>query len=49
MLESILTQKNVKTKTKIAIKSIVTVGIIALAVGLPQLVHLVAGAQGGMY
>ena len=48
MLESILTQRNVKTKTKIAIKSIVTVGIIALAVGLPQLVHLVAGAQGGM-
>ena len=48
MLESILTQRNVKTNTKIAIKSIVTVGIIALAVGLPQLVHLVAGAQGGM-
>ncbi len=48
MLENVLVQKNVKLKTKITIKSLITVGLIALAVGLPQLVHLVAGAQGGM-
>lgn len=48
MIESILTQRNVKTKTKITIKSIIAVGLVALSVALPQLVHLVAGAQGGM-
>ena len=48
MIESILTQRNVKTKTKITIKSIIAVSLVALSVALPQLVHLVAGAQGGM-
>ena len=48
MLENILTQRNVKTKTKITIKSIISIGLVALSVALPQLVHLVAGAQGGM-
>lgn len=48
MIESILTKRNVKTKTKITIKSIIAVGLVALSVALPQLVHLVAGAQGGM-
>ncbi len=48
MIESILAVKNVQTKTKITIKTLISVGLIALAVGLPQLVHLVAGAQGGM-
>lgn len=48
MLENVLVQRNVKLKTKVTIKSLITVGLIALAVGLPQLVHLIAGAQGGM-
>lgn len=48
MIESILVSKNVQTKTKITIKTLISVGLIVLAVGLPQLVHLVAGAQGGM-
>ena len=48
MLENILVQRNVKTKTKITIKSLISVSLIVLAVALPQLVHLVAGAQGGM-
>lgn len=48
MLENVLVQRNVKFKTKVTIKSLITFGLIVLAVGLPQLVHLVAGAQGGM-
>lgn len=48
MLENILVQKNVSVKAKITIKTLITVGLVALSVGLPQLVHLVAGAQGGM-
>ena len=48
MLENVLVQRNVKFKTKVTIKSLITFGLIVLAVGLPQLVHLVAGAQGVM-
>lgn len=48
MLENVLVQRNVKFKTKVTIKSLITFGLIVLAVGLPQLVHLVAGSQGGM-
>ena len=48
MLESILVQKNISLKTKITIKSIIALGLVALSVALPQLVHLIAGAQGGM-
>ena len=33
---------------KIAVKTLISAGIIALAVILPQLVHLAAGAQGGV-
>lgn len=48
MLENILVQRNVSTKTKIGIKTLVSSLVIALAVALPQIVHLAAGAQGGM-
>lgn len=48
MLENVLVQRNVKFKTKVTIKSLITFGLIVLAVGLPQLVHLAAGAQDGM-
>lgn len=47
MIESVLTRKNVSVKLKITVKMLVSTGIIALAIGLPQLVHAVAGAQGG--
>ena len=47
MTESVLTRKNVSVKLKITVKMSVSAVIIALAVGLPQLVHVVAGAQGG--
>ena len=48
MLENILVQRNVKTKTRIGIKALVSVLVVALAVALPQIVHVAAGAQGGM-
>ena len=48
MIESVLSVRNFSIKAKIAIKSIIAVGIIALAVTLPQLVHHVAGSEGGV-
>lgn len=48
MIESVLSRHNVKTSTKITVKSLISVGVVALAVLLPQLVHLVAGASGGV-
>lgn len=48
MLDAVLTRKNVSFKLKITVKTVVSAGIIALAVLLPQLVHLAAGAQGGV-
>lgn len=49
MLENILVLNKVNTKTKIAIKTLIAIGLVACAVGLPQIVHLFAGAQGGMF
>jgi len=48
MLENALTIRNLSLKVKISIKTAVSIALIALAVGLPQLVHLFAGAGGGM-
>lgn len=48
MLESVLVRKNVSAKNKITVKSIVAVSLVVLAVALPQFVHLVAGAAGGV-
>lgn len=48
MLESILAQKKVGLKVKISIKAAVSAFIIALAVLLPQVVHLTLGAEGGV-
>lgn len=47
MIESVLTRKHARSGVKIAVKTLISAGIIALAVILPQLVHLAAGAQGG--
>ncbi len=47
MLEKILTLHNLSVKAKITVKSLVSTAMIILAVALPQLVHLAAGAQGG--
>lgn len=48
MIENVLVRKNLSLKMKVTVKSIISVGIIALAVILPQLVHLVAGQAGGV-
>ncbi len=48
MIENILVRKNVSLKLKITVKSLISVGIVALAVILPQLVHLAAGQAGGV-
>ena len=48
MLESILARKDVSVRTRITVKSLVAGGGVALAVLLPQLVHLAAGASGGV-
>ena len=48
MLETVLTQRNVSLKIKVSVKAAVSVFMIVLAVILPQLVHMAAGAAGGM-
>ena len=48
MIESILTRKNVGIRGRVTVKAVLSAGIIALAVLLPQLVHMAAGPQGGM-
>ena len=48
MIESVLTRKNFSLKLKITVKGLISVGIVALAVILPQLVHLVSGQAGGV-
>lgn len=48
MIESVLEKHSAKVSTKITVKSLISVGVVALAVLLPQLVHLVAGASGGV-
>lgn len=48
MIENVLVRKNVSLKTKITVKTLISVGIVALAVILPQLVHLALGQAGGV-
>lgn len=48
MLENVLTLRNVSVGRRITCKALVSAGLIALAVVLPQVVHLAAGASGGV-
>ncbi len=48
MLENVLARHNVSFKIRITVKSLVSAGIVALAVLLPQLVHLAFGQAGGV-
>lgn len=48
MIENVLNRKNVSLKMKITLKTITAAVVIALAVTLPQLVHLAAGVNGGV-
>ncbi len=48
MIEQVLSRHNVALRVKITVKTLISVGMIALAVLLPQIVHLALGAPGGM-
>ena len=48
MLENVLVQRNAAVKSKITVKTLTSAGLIALAVILPQLVHLALGQPGGV-
>ena len=48
LIDIVLERKNARTGVRISVKAAVAALVIALAVALPQLVHLVAGASGGM-
>ncbi len=48
MFENALTYNNVSFGKKLAYKTLVSAGLVALAVILPQLVHLALGAPGGV-
>lgn len=48
MLENALTYRNVSFGKKIAVKTIISAGLVALAVVLPQLVHVALGQPGGV-
>ena len=48
MFENALTMRNLSVRTKITCKTLVSAGLIALAVILPQLVHLTLGQPGGV-
>ena len=48
MIENVLTAKNFSAKVKITVKGLISVGIVALAVILPQILHLALGQAGGV-
>lgn len=48
MIDKVLVMKNATIGKTIAVKSIISAGLIALAVLLPQLVHLALGQPGGV-
>ena len=48
MIDNILITKNVAAGKSIAVKTAISIGLIALAVLLPQLVHLALGQPGGI-
>ena len=48
MLDAVLTRRNLSFKLKITVKMLVSAGLVALAVILPQAVHAAFGASGGV-
>lgn len=48
MLESVLTRKNCTLKIKITVKGLLSAGLVALAVILPQILHVALGQAGGV-
>lgn len=48
MIDNVLERKQLSLRMKITLKSLISAGIIALAVVLPQIAHLAVGAQAGV-
>lgn len=48
MLENALVNRKCSVKVKITVKSLVAAGLVALAVALPQIIHLALGQPGGV-
>ncbi len=48
MIDSVLVRKNASLKIKITVKSLISFGIIVLAVALPQIIHVALGQNGGV-
>ncbi len=48
MIENVLTLKNASVKVKVTVKTLVSLGVVALAVILPQIFHLAIGGASGM-
>lgn len=48
MIEQVLSRHGASLRVKITVKTLISLGIIALAVLLPQIVHLALGAPGGV-
>ncbi|MDE7464342.1 MAG: ECF transporter S component [Clostridiales bacterium] len=48
MLENVLSKRNCSLKVKITVKSFVSLGLVVLAVVLPQIIHAALGASGGV-
>lgn len=48
MIDGVLSNKKVSTAYKITVKSLIGVFTVLLAVALPQFVHLICGASGGV-
>ena len=48
MIDNVLNRKNLSLTKKITIKTAIGLLIVVLAVTLPQIVHLIVGAKGGM-
>ena len=48
MLENVMTRKNATVQKRVTLNALLSVGLIALAVILPQIVHLALGQLGGV-
>ena len=48
MINAVLEKKNLTKSAKITLKALISIATVVAAVGLPQLVHLVAGSEGGV-
>ena len=48
MIENVLVKRNLSFKVKLTVKGLISLGIVALAVILPQLLHLALGQAGGV-